>query len=199
MASFKHRNFSIFILAALCNATKWIGPAQTAFEHPESTTAAPTSVVLKPTLLRRTTSALSICGFESGQAREFCALLKVRSAAKFRLESPLSCNAGYSCDFSTIGADANAALVYGCCSVSSSCSTLYTGCSNYQMSSSNFPNVLTWWDSSTLVVDYQTELTSLAKIALQTCHTANISRFQRWMQWPTGAVRYQTLHGGRSH
>lgn len=79
MASFKHRVLGIFILAALCNGLEWIGPAPTAFEPPESTAPAPALGAPKPTLLRRATSALSICGFESGQAREFCELLKVRS------------------------------------------------------------------------------------------------------------------------
>ena len=83
MASFMHHVLGIFILAALCNSLGWIGPAPTAFESPESTAlapaAAPAPIAPKPTLLRRATSALSICGFESGQAREPCGLLKACS------------------------------------------------------------------------------------------------------------------------
>jgi hypothetical protein len=131
MASFEHHVLRIFILVALCNNLKWVGPAPTVFEALESATAAPATGAPKPTLLRRATSALSICGFESGQAREFCALLNVRSEAKFCPENPISCDAGYGCDVSTLGVGVNAALVYGCCNVTSSCSTLYTGCSNY--------------------------------------------------------------------
>jgi len=154
MASFEHHVLRIFILVALCNGLEWIGPAPTAFKAPESATAAPAPSAPKPTLLRRATSALSICGFESGQAREFCALLNVRSEAKFCLENPLSCDAGYSCDVSTLGARANAALVYGCCNLTSSCSALYTSCSNYQAAPLSIPNVFIWWDSPTLAADY---------------------------------------------
>jgi hypothetical protein len=64
--------------------------------------------------------------------------------AKFRLENPLTCSAGYNCDLTTLGAGANAALVYGCCIITSSCSTFYTGCFNYQAVFSSSPSVLTW-------------------------------------------------------
>ena len=76
MALFKRRIFGVCILAALCAGLQGIGLAPTVFEHPQFAMVSPTSHTPKPTVLRRATTALSICGYESGQAGEYLYLIK---------------------------------------------------------------------------------------------------------------------------
>lgn len=77
MILLNNRALVLSICATLCNGLEWNGPSPTiTLEHPGSTAAAHAPKAPKPTVLRRATSALSVCGFESGQARRYLYPLK---------------------------------------------------------------------------------------------------------------------------
>jgi hypothetical protein len=67
MASLNYRALLIFVYVSLCNCVEWNGPVSTTAPEHSSTGIAQAP---KQAILRRQTYALSICGYESGQARK---------------------------------------------------------------------------------------------------------------------------------
>jgi hypothetical protein len=68
MASLNYHTLAIFAYVTLCNCIEWNGPTSTTDVEYSATGIAK---IHKQAILRRQTSALSICGFESGQARKY--------------------------------------------------------------------------------------------------------------------------------